>query len=270
MDLPWPNLRRGEIPRFPLIVRRSELIDDGYLPAHLRDQRPVAESLDAPRGAHVENWRSQDFPATDTPEAFLAWLRYTLPQFDSWEAPVSLAESLADAGYSPANLDWANAVHDAYVIVRVLQDHRGYPAFDRDEPAACDLVSARNHLRAIRDWVRTNMTSQPQDAAAELRGGPVVKPQDVRQGLPTTRRQRQIKWLAEAMLLVREHPDWPDAEIALRVGKNPSTLSRNPSYQAAAAMSRGDKSDLPKGYVTGGDDGESSDLEAYGDDWENQ
>ncbi len=186
-------MARGEIPGFPLIVRRPELIDDGYLPQHLRDPRPMAESLDAPQGFHVANWRSRDAPATDTPEAFLEWLRYTLPQFDSWERPGSMAESLADAGYTPAHLDWAKELHDAYVIVRVLQDHRGYPAFDRDEPAARDLVSARTNLRAIRDWVLTNMpkgtgqdsraggaveTSQPQD----LQAGPLGKGQDAAAG----------------------------------------------------------------------------------------
>ena len=213
-------MARGEIPGFPLIVRRPELIDDGYLPQHLRDPRPMAEALDAPVGFHVANWRSQDFPATDTPEAFLEWLRYVLQQLDSWERPGSLAESLADAGYTPAHLDWAKELHDAYVIVRVLQDHRGYPAFDRDEPAARDLVSARTNLRAIRDWVRTNMpegkgqdpaagcaveTSQPQ-AVPEL-PGPVTERKAGGADYPTPENHERDKWIYEQRKAGRTIPE---------------------------------------------------------------
>jgi len=58
------------------------------------------------------------------------------------------------------------------------------------------------------------------------------------------------RWLADAMLQVRDHPEWSDAEIARQVRVNPSTLSRSPEYQAAAAMARGDKACLPKGQIT--------------------
>jgi hypothetical protein len=68
------------------------------------------------------------------------------------------------------------------------------------------------------------------------------------------------------MLLVKEHPDWPDAEIARRVKKSPSALSRNASYQAAARMARGGEPDLPSGHITRREDGESSDVEAYADE----
>lgn len=64
-----------------------------------------------------------------------------------------------------------------------------------------------------------------------------------------SRQERRLKWLAEAMLLVDKHPDWPDAEIARKVGKNPSQLSRSREYQAAAGIARGDKSELRKGHI---------------------
>jgi hypothetical protein len=51
-------------------------------------------------------------------------------------------------------------------------------------------------------------------------------------------RERRAKWLAEAMLTVKDHPDWPDATIAERVGINKSQLSRSPEYRAAASMAR--------------------------------
>ena len=65
--------------------------------------------------------------------------------------------------------------------------------------------------------------------------GPTT-PDPVGQAAPTSKREERAKWLATAMLLVRDHPEWSDAEIARRVSKAPSTLSRSPEYQAAAAM----------------------------------
>lgn len=67
---------------------------------------------------------------------------------------------------------------------------------------------------------------------------------------PITKREKRAKWLAEAMLLVQDHPDWSDAEIARRVGRDSSGLSRSKTYQNAAAMARGSKVDRPAGYVT--------------------
>jgi hypothetical protein len=68
-------------------------------------------------------------------------------------------------------------------------------------------------------------------------------------------------WLANALLLVREHPDWSDAAIARAVGKSKSTLSRNKIYRAAAKLAR-DKGGPPKGFVTTAADSRRSDVEA--------
>lgn len=63
-----------------------------------------------------------------------------------------------------------------------------------------------------------------------------------------TRRERQLKWLAEAMLVVRDHPEWPDARIAEQVGIHKSRLSRSPQYRTAASMARTART--PEGSVT--------------------
>jgi len=63
-----------------------------------------------------------------------------------------------------------------------------------------------------------------------------------------TRRERRAKWLAQAMLTVRDHPEWSDATIAGKVGINKSRLSRSPEYRAAASMARTPKT--PAGSVT--------------------
>ena len=70
------------------------------------------------------------------------------------------------------------------------------------------------------------------------------------QRCPPSKSERQVEWLAMAMLLVRDHPDWSDTKIAEKVGKDKSTLSRSGVYQVAATMARGSKADLPRGYIT--------------------
>ena len=72
-------------------------------------------------------------------------------------------------------------------------------------------------------------------------------------------KQRQYKWLAEAMLLVNEHPEWSDAEIARKVGKDKSRLSRSKPYQMAADLARQPKKDMPTGYK----DPATGDFEAW-------
>lgn len=82
----------------------------------------------------------------------------------------------------------------------------------------------------------------------------------------TSKSEDRTRWLAEAMLLVRDNPEWSNAKIAKRVRKSPSTLSRSPEYQSAAAMARGDKSDLRRGHVTVDPDSGLRDVEAYSND----
>jgi len=62
------------------------------------------------------------------------------------------------------------------------------------------------------------------------------------------RKQEKYKWLAEAMLLVNNNPGWSDAEVARRVGRHPSTLSRSWEYRRAAALAR-EKAKRCVGYI---------------------
>lgn len=82
-------------------------------------------------------------------------------------------------------------------------------------------------------------------ALASQTTGPVSSP--VRKPKPT-RRERALKWLAEAMLLVRDHPEWSDAKIADQVEIDKSRLSRSREYRAAARMARTPKT--PNGSVS--------------------
>ncbi len=54
----------------------------------------------------------------------------------------------------------------------------------------------------------------------------------------TGTKRRKGVWLGEALLKLRDHPEWPDAAIARHIGVHPSTLCRNPDYRLAAKLAR--------------------------------
>ena len=78
-----------------------------------------------------------------------------------------------------------------------------------------------------------------------------------------SRNIEKIEWLAKAMLVVQERPEWSDSRIASYVGKNKSTLSRNRQYQMAAALARGNKNQLNRGHTKIDPTTGLTDIEAY-------
>jgi hypothetical protein len=81
--------------------------------------------------------------------------------------------------------------------------------------------------------------------------------------VPKLSRIKQRTWLASAMLLVRDHPELSDAEVARQVVKNKSTLARSREYRVAAALARG--AGLPSGTVMPNLGNNQQELEAIGD-----
>ena len=75
-------------------------------------------------------------------------------------------------------------------------------------------------------------------------------------------KKQRYEWLAEAMLIVRDHPDWSDRKIANEVGKAASTLTRSDEYRLAAAMARKPKV-FTKGHITVDADTGLRDVEAH-------
>lgn len=100
------------------------------------------------------------------------------------------------------------------------------------------LAVSRNDLRCQleREIARAGeRLGQPTTSEGGLLGGSKAEP---------------LEWLARAMLLVKDHPDWKDKQIADSVGKHPSTLSRSPEYKFAAARFRGARTDRTAGWHT--------------------
>ena len=77
------------------------------------------------------------------------------------------------------------------------------------------------------------------------------KPVD-RTVMPEDRKKRQMEWLAKAMLMVRDHPEWSDATIAKQVGMSGATLSRSVPYQRAAHEARKFRGPRGTAAVAGG------------------
>lgn len=189
------NAPRGTVPGFPLVVRRSELVEEGSEVAKVERRLEVNQGylirypgkLDAPHGVHVQDWKTNDCPRDDAPEAFVNWLDLVLLGLDSWERHGSTMIPEEDARSSDAT----DEAHDAYVIVRVLRDHRGFPRFDRDEPRGrVTLVDGRNHLRAVREWVLDGMPGSKSTSSEILRNVDLVEQTlDSIRGLPDTELQ---------------------------------------------------------------------------------
>lgn len=83
------------------------------------------------------------------------------------------------------------------------------------------------------------------------------------------RKLHKLKWLEEALKLVKYNPGLSDKAIASTVGIHPSQLSRSKEYQEAAQRARGEGKDrLPRGHIRIDPDSGLQDVEGYcdGDD----
>lgn len=78
------------------------------------------------------------------------------------------------------------------------------------------------------------------------------------------RSKQRRKWLAEAMLLVRDNPEWSNAKIAREVGVHPSSLTKKrcPEFHRAAAIARQRKEDRLRGHISVDPDKRLLDVEA--------
>lgn len=141
--------------------------------------------------------------------------------------------------------------------LRVCQASPGLPA-----PPAPTQDAERDITDGLARWCleakagdgRSEATQPAQDAGKYIESA-----------MAKTGQQSQREWLAKAMLVVQDHPEWSDRRVAQEVGKSPSTLSRNALYQQAAMRAR-QASSRPavKGYKVRGKDG-TAEVEAIDD-----
>lgn len=110
------------------------------------------------------------------------------------------------------------------------------------------------------DKVRENGARADDRTARRSADGAGVPSSPEAQGEPATvHRIQKYEWLARAMFLVKEHPAWSDRKIAREVKKDHSTLLRSPEFQTAAAMARGQKTDILRGFK----DSKTGEMDAY-------
>lgn len=128
---------------------------------------------------------------------------------------------------------------------------------DRQEELLVGMIRLRDRIRTVANMVTDNDAESPRDDTSKDQ-----LPIGDKQPSQASSKGERFEWLAKAMLMVRDHPDWSDARIAREVGKNPGTLSRNREYKLAAKMARGSKNDRPRGYYDKTSDDGSLGLEA--------
>jgi len=182
--------------------------------------------------------------------------------FIVWRAPEILRELWvameAVGGPVPLRPKWLHTAKTGTQFVGTIKDNpnevKGFVAESRIRDAVSIVVG----------WCedRVAKAAEVLGKEAESRVDNVAEPRSAAQSPTRSKREQRAKWLAEAMLLVRDRPDWSDAEIARQVGKHPSTLARSKEFKSAAALARGDKTDRLQGNITVDSDSGLRDVEA--------
>ncbi|MEE2707790.1 MAG: hypothetical protein VX988_12120 [Planctomycetota bacterium] len=129
-----------------------------------------------------------------------------------------------------------------------------------DELSEGDLKILREgYLERVRGDLGVSQNGQPPE---QLDAGTSVA-----EGVETpSRKVEKRQWLAEAMLLIQDHPEWSNAEIAEQVEIHPGQLSRSKEYKIAAALARSPKGDRRRGHITLDSKSGQRGVEAYSDD----
>lgn len=208
-------------------------------PALERNRAQHAEWVKAERDAYAKRGESvvvADFREPRWTELMREWSGY----YRDWCAAIATAKQAAK---SPA-------------VAAIMDAGESRPAHRWTTQAIIDLDNLAGTLHPIQTggvdglgFIRCGLPPLPTDFPAraeavgkrigELRSIPVAR---------ETRRERRMYWLAQAMLTVRDYPEWSDAEIARLVGVSKSTLSRAREYRRAARFAR--KPKTPAGSVT--------------------
>lgn len=178
-----------------------------------------------------------------------AWLSGSEQRIGAWLSQAVQSKRLVDPAYRPGD-----PVTRASVCARLAAKYN--VGADQLGEVSCTFVDG-----LLRAWALDAADSKPPaapDATAHTEdSGPPA---------PATRRDARARWLAEAMLLVRDHPDWSDRRIAECVGRNPGTLTRSKEYQAAAKMARGHRDQIVQGFIERDPDTGHTDVEAFSDE----
>ena len=194
-------------------------------------------------------------------------LRAVTPLYDAMEgidSELSAFERASCSSYSPAFL----RVTEGYSPPKPFRNNAAWFFALMDGIAKRRRILEEEVKRQDADK-QERARSSPPKAGARRRGKAKPKPKTISARMvdeaPVSQREKHADWLAKAMLLVRDHPEWSDRTIAGKVSRHPSTLSRSREYQAAAAMARGSKDELRRGHITVDAETGQEDIEAYDD-----
>jgi hypothetical protein len=161
------------------------------------------------------------------PEETLDYFRSTLPDFDPRHPPWLLVKAaLIRAGHRPMDLERT----EVPILLALL-----------GEAEAAEKEAGRQ-AASVAEHEKSNSSRKPEG-----------------------REVKRARWLGLASILVKDHPDWSDAAVAREADVAPSTLSRDPVYQAVAVMARCPRTPPRRGYVTTDSDTGHLDVEAVDD-----
>ena len=118
------------------------------------------------------------------------------------------------------------------------------------ESASETMIALTNDLHIIAIAVPDPASAAGQHSpAAPLSGTANDAPPSITP--PPSRRERRMLWVAKALLLIRDHPDWTNKAVAEAVGISPSQLTkaRCPEFHAAKALAIKAREEQLRGHV---------------------
>jgi hypothetical protein len=263
-----PDLAESGLLPYPVTTAQAALMSRWgcYGALHVAVEKTLAEGI--ARGEHHGSG------ADLTPQGIVTYAgilgeRDSLLDAERWLSMVS--DVIAD--HSSWGYVGARVVERAEALQTAVQRLRSLGP----NPPSCewqawaDLRSAweeeRASLRAAIDALRPYANSWLEEkhgfllpAIDSLRG--LTRPPAAAEPAPADRvdperSDRKRQWLADAMFLVRDYPEWSDAKIAREVGVHPSTLCRDEEYGRVADMAR-----EPRARPTSGRKDRSGGIEA--------
>lgn len=227
-----------------------------------RRDNPALYFKDLPRPAKAENFSSTLGALSVELAGLVGRLGYRYPPFRfSRRAPRDSISSYEQVewtdprGAAINSVDYfkVTRINGAAAVGQVVVEHCSYLP---PRPAFWDEL-----LGALRVWrIEIGHELVRESQAAALTVSPPIK------GWLAKRKRAALAWLGEAILTVRDHPEWPDSRIAQQIGVNPGTLSRSKPYRDAAEAVRRHARNAhapPRGFRTRDPDSGEQDIEAY-------
>ena len=181
--------------------------------------------------ARIDKWRRKG--GLQPAGAVTAVLEECQPRYGTPPITIAYQRACADAETGGLarelwpKLEAVKAAHEALWAVAVERFDDLVERIERDRRPYLRSRSHDDHNRAVLDL---------HDLVAQIGGSTTdsLEPETKNASKPSPQKKRsRYRWVAEALELLKEHPEWDAKRIASQVGVHPGTLSKCEEFQRA-------------------------------------